>query len=88
MLRVNKTLKSLNLESNFITGTGVLALIEALKENETLVEIKIDNQVTLWTAHRHSTLANQASGGRLLTCMWEGGGGGAHAQVCVFVVPG
>ncbi|XP_053221725.1 tropomodulin-3 isoform X4 [Podarcis raffonei] len=44
MLRVNKTLKSLNIESNFITGVGILALVEALKENETLTEIKIDNQ--------------------------------------------
>uniref|UniRef100_F6YE26 Tropomodulin 3 n=1 Tax=Callithrix jacchus TaxID=9483 RepID=F6YE26_CALJA len=44
MLKVNKTLTSLNLESNFITGTGILALVEALKENDTLTEIKIDNQ--------------------------------------------
>ncbi|XP_074862993.1 tropomodulin-2 isoform X2 [Carettochelys insculpta] len=44
MLKVNKTLKSLNIESNFITGAGILALIDALKENETLTEIKIDNQ--------------------------------------------
>uniref|UniRef100_A0A8C9DYP5 Tropomodulin 2 n=1 Tax=Phocoena sinus TaxID=42100 RepID=A0A8C9DYP5_PHOSS len=44
MLKVNKTLKSLNIESNFITGTGILALVEALKENDTLTEIKIDNQ--------------------------------------------
>lgn len=52
MLKVNKTLKSLNVESNFITGTGILALIDALKENESLTEIKIDNQVTRerWTA--------------------------------------
>lgn len=45
MLKVNKTLKSLNIESNFITGTGILALVEALRENDTLTEIKIDNQV-------------------------------------------
>lgn len=45
MLKVNKTLKSLNVESNFITGTGILALIDALKKNESLTEIKIDNQV-------------------------------------------
>lgn len=45
MLRVNKNLKSLNMESNFITGVGILALIDALKENETLMELKIDNQV-------------------------------------------
>uniref|UniRef100_A0A8D1KCG1 Tropomodulin 2 n=1 Tax=Sus scrofa TaxID=9823 RepID=A0A8D1KCG1_PIG len=44
MLKVNKTLKSLNIESNFITGGGILALVEALKENDTLTEIKIDNQ--------------------------------------------
>ncbi|KAM7010697.1 tropomodulin-2 isoform 2-T2 [Passerculus sandwichensis] len=44
MLKVNKTLKSLNVESNFITGTGILALIDALKKNESLTEIKIDNQ--------------------------------------------
>ncbi|KFR15182.1 Tropomodulin-2, partial [Opisthocomus hoazin] len=44
MLKVNKTLKSLNVESNFITGMGILALIDALKENESLTEIKIDNQ--------------------------------------------
>ncbi|ELK36043.1 Tropomodulin-3 [Myotis davidii] len=44
MLKVNKNLKSLNMESNFITGAGVLALIDALKDNETLTELKIDNQ--------------------------------------------
>ncbi|XP_053722354.1 tropomodulin-2 [Synchiropus splendidus] len=44
MLRENKTLQSLNLESNFITGVGVQALVEALRDNETLTEIKIDNQ--------------------------------------------
>lgn len=46
MLKVNKTLKSLNIESNFVTGAGILALVEALRENDTLTEIKIDNQVS------------------------------------------
>lgn len=45
MLRENKSLRSLNLESNFITGVGVQALVEALRDNDTLTEIKIDNQV-------------------------------------------
>lgn len=45
MLKVNTTLKSLNVESNFITGTGILALIESLQHNTTLQELKIDNQV-------------------------------------------
>lgn len=44
-MKVNTTLKSLNVESNFITGTGVLALIESLQNNTTLQELKIDNQV-------------------------------------------
>lgn len=48
MLRENKTLKSLNLESNFITGTGIQALVEALRDNDTLTEIKIDNQVRVF----------------------------------------
>lgn len=46
MLRANKTLRSLNLESNFITGAGVQALVDALRDNDTLTEIKIDNQVS------------------------------------------
>lgn len=46
MLRANKTLQSLNLESNFITGLGVQALVDALRDNDSLTEIKIDNQVT------------------------------------------
>ncbi|KAE8617730.1 hypothetical protein XENTR_v10009184 [Xenopus tropicalis] len=44
MLKVNKTLKGLNVETNFITGSGILALVEALKQNKTLTEIKIANQ--------------------------------------------
>lgn len=50
MLKVNTTLKSLNVESNFITGTGILALIESLQNNTTLQELKIDNQVP---SHTH-----------------------------------
>ncbi|KAM4810029.1 tropomodulin-1 isoform 1-T1 [Rhinophrynus dorsalis] len=44
MLKVNKTLKSLNVESNFISGTGILSLIESLQYNTSLIELKIDNQ--------------------------------------------
>jgi len=50
MLKVNTILKSLNVESNFITGAGVLALVESLKSNTTLQELKIDNQVR---SHTH-----------------------------------
>ncbi|KAG8440486.1 hypothetical protein GDO86_006295 [Hymenochirus boettgeri] len=44
MLKVNKTLRCLNLETNFITGSGILAVVEALKVNKTITEIKIANQ--------------------------------------------
>uniref|UniRef100_UPI00358FD0AF tropomodulin-3-like n=1 Tax=Myxine glutinosa TaxID=7769 RepID=UPI00358FD0AF len=44
MLRVNKTLNCLNIETNFLTNKGILAFIEALRENTTLAELKIDNQ--------------------------------------------
>lgn len=52
MLKVNTTLKSLNVESNFITGTGILALIESLQHNTTLQELKIDNQVCVGVQRR------------------------------------
>lgn len=45
MLKVNNTLKSLNVESNFISGSGILAIVEALEGNTSLVELRIDNQV-------------------------------------------
>lgn len=72
MLRVNKNLKSLNMESNFITGIGIRALIDALKENETLMEMKIDNQVgvlqqQLWRScspHSWQSLGTQEAGRR------------------------
>ncbi|KAI4873385.1 hypothetical protein NFI96_006608 [Prochilodus magdalenae] len=38
------TLRSLNVESNFITGAGILALVAALQHNTILQELKIDNQ--------------------------------------------
>lgn len=55
MLKVNTMLKSLNVESNFITGTGILALIESLQNNTTLLELKIDNQVKAHALHRVQT---------------------------------
>lgn len=51
MLRVNTALRSLNIESNFVTGVGMQSIIDALKENDTLMELKIDNQVSFLTNH-------------------------------------
>ncbi|XP_061428358.1 tropomodulin-1-like [Lethenteron reissneri] len=44
MLRENRALRSLNVETNFITGSGILAMVEAMHENDSLSELKIDNQ--------------------------------------------
>ncbi|TNN41445.1 Tropomodulin-4 [Liparis tanakae] len=45
MLQENTSLQSLNIESNFITSDGMMAIIKAMNGNATLVEFKIDNQV-------------------------------------------
>lgn len=45
MLQENTSLQSLNIESNFITSDGMMAIIKAMANNATLVEFKIDNQV-------------------------------------------
>lgn len=46
MLQENTSLQSLNIESNFITSDGMMAVIKAVAKNATLVELKIDNQVS------------------------------------------
>lgn len=45
MLEENTFLQSLNIESNFITSEGMMAIIKAMGSNATLMELKIDNQV-------------------------------------------
>lgn len=45
MLQENTSLQSLNVESNFITSDGMMAVVKAMASNATLVELKIDNQV-------------------------------------------
>jgi len=45
MLMENKTLQSLNIESNFITSAGMMSIIKAMHHNTTLRELKVDNQV-------------------------------------------
>ncbi|KAM9169048.1 tropomodulin-4 [Mergus octosetaceus] len=44
MLTENKTLQSLNIESNFITSAGMMSIIKAMYQNSTLSELKVDNQ--------------------------------------------
>ncbi|XP_029948637.1 leiomodin-1 [Salarias fasciatus] len=43
-LRNNKTITSINLDSNHLTGKGILSLIQALQHNSTLTELRFQNQ--------------------------------------------
>ncbi|XP_026524839.1 leiomodin-2 [Notechis scutatus] len=44
MLKVNEHIVSLNLDSNFITGKGILAIMRALQNNKVLTELRFHNQ--------------------------------------------
>ncbi|XP_053515527.1 leiomodin-1 [Artibeus jamaicensis] len=44
MLKGNRTITSLNLDSNHITGKGILAIFRALLQNSTLTELRFHNQ--------------------------------------------
>ncbi|XP_041635905.1 leiomodin-1 [Cheilinus undulatus] len=43
-LRKNKTITSINVDSNHLTGKGILALIQSLQYNSTLTELRFQNQ--------------------------------------------
>ncbi|XP_010740496.2 leiomodin-2a [Larimichthys crocea] len=44
MLHENQFIRNLNIESNFVSGQGILALLAALQHNRTLVELRFHNQ--------------------------------------------
>ncbi|KAM9324430.1 leiomodin-3 [Gastrophryne carolinensis] len=44
MLRENRSITTLNIESNFITGKGIVAIIRCLQFNEYLTELRFHNQ--------------------------------------------
>lgn len=44
MVRENRSINTLNIESNFVTGKGVVAIIRCLQFNETLTELRFHNQ--------------------------------------------
>uniref|UniRef100_A0A3B5MAX2 Leiomodin-2 n=1 Tax=Xiphophorus couchianus TaxID=32473 RepID=A0A3B5MAX2_9TELE len=44
MLKENASITSLNIESNYVSGKGVTALIQALPGNNTLTELRFHNQ--------------------------------------------
>lgn len=43
-LHRNQFIRNLNIESNFVSGKGILALLAALQHNRTLVELRFHNQ--------------------------------------------
>ncbi|XP_031708301.1 leiomodin-1 [Anarrhichthys ocellatus] len=43
-LRSNNTITSINVDSNHLTGKGILSLIQALPHNSTLTELRFQNQ--------------------------------------------
>ncbi|XP_055974297.1 leiomodin-2 [Sorex fumeus] len=44
MLQVNQHITNVNVESNFITGKGILAIMRALQHNTVLTELRFHNQ--------------------------------------------
>lgn len=44
MLAANTTLTSVNVETNFITTEGIILMLEPLRQNKTLIELRIANQ--------------------------------------------
>lgn len=44
MLCENCSIRNLNIESNFVSGQGILALLASLQHNRTLVELRFHNQ--------------------------------------------
>lgn len=44
MLKENSSITSLNIESNYVTGKGVMALVQSLPGNNTLTELRFHNQ--------------------------------------------
>lgn len=43
-LRHNKTITSINVDSNHLTGKGIMSIIQALQHNATLTELRFQNQ--------------------------------------------
>jgi tropomodulin len=45
-LSENKTLKLLNLESNYISGQGIINILVAINVHQVVTEFKVSNQVS------------------------------------------
>lgn len=57
MLRENRSVTTLNVESNFITGKGIVAIMRCLQFNETLTELRFHNQRHMLGHHAEMEIA-------------------------------
>ncbi|KAM5233753.1 leiomodin-3 isoform 1-T2 [Hipposideros larvatus] len=57
MLRENRSITTLNIESNFITGKGIVAIMRCLQFNETLTELRFHNQRHMLGHHAEMEIA-------------------------------
>ncbi|XP_062871632.1 leiomodin-3 [Trichomycterus rosablanca] len=57
MLRENRSITTLNIESNFITGKGIIAIMRCLQFNETLTELRFHNQRHILGHHAEMEVA-------------------------------
>uniref|UniRef100_A0A8B9XVE9 Leiomodin-3 n=1 Tax=Bos mutus grunniens TaxID=30521 RepID=A0A8B9XVE9_BOSMU len=57
MLRENRSISTLNIESNFITGKGIVAIMRCLQFNETLTELRFHNQRHMLGHHAEMEIA-------------------------------
>ncbi|XP_036594705.1 leiomodin-3 [Trichosurus vulpecula] len=57
MLRENRSITTLNIESNFITGKGIVAIMRCLQFNETLTEFRFHNQRHMLGHHAEMEIA-------------------------------
>ena len=62
VLQRNRTVTSLNLESNSITSGGMLAIAEALRVNSSLVELKLSNQHLAFSQQSEMAIAEALEG--------------------------
>ncbi|XP_053454569.1 leiomodin-3 [Nycticebus coucang] len=57
MLRENRSITTLNIESNFITGKGIVAIMRCLQFNESLTELRFHNQRHMLGHHAEMEIA-------------------------------
>ncbi|KAG9483569.1 hypothetical protein GDO78_009469, partial [Eleutherodactylus coqui] len=57
MLRENRSITTLNIESNFITGKGILAIVRCLQFNEYLTELRFHNQRHMLGHHAETEIS-------------------------------